>query len=87
MLSSRKVEPDRSKVPKNLVPRQKGDPGDPLQAVAPIPGMVTLVNAKIGDKIEEGDPIITLEAMKMLTTVSAGTSGSFQKFSSRWEIR
>ena len=67
---------DHALAPKNVVTRLKGDANDPLQAVAPMPGMVTEVNAEVGTKIEEGDPIITLEAMKMLTTISATTAGT-----------
>jgi pyruvate carboxylase len=67
---------DHALAPKNVVTRLKGDSSDPLQAVAPMPGMVTEVNAEVGTKIEEGDPIITLEAMKMLTTISASAAGT-----------
>jgi pyruvate carboxylase len=41
-----------------------------------MPGMVTEVNTAVGSKVKEGDPIITLEAMKMLTTISAGMDGT-----------
>ena len=67
---------DQALAPKNAIARLKGDLNDPLQAVAPMPGMVSEVNAEVGAKLEEGDPIITLEAMKMLTTISASTTGT-----------
>ncbi len=67
---------DKAKAPKDLVTRAKGDANDPSQVVAPMPGMVTEINAEVGAKVEEGDPIITLEAMKMLTTVSASQAGT-----------
>lgn len=67
---------DTALAPKNVVTRAKGDQNDPLQAVAPMPGMVTEINAEVGTKVKEGDAIVTLEAMKMLTTISAGTSGT-----------
>ncbi len=67
---------DKAKAPKDLVTRAKGDAKDPAQVVAPMPGMVTEINAEVGTKVEEGDPIITLEAMKMLTTVSASQAGT-----------
>ncbi len=66
---------DRERAPKNLVTRQKGDSKDPLQAVAPMPGMVTGVNVGVGHPVKEGDPLVTLEAMKMLTTISAIQDG------------
>ena len=67
---------DHALAPKDAATRLKGDPNDPLQAVAPMPGMVSEVNAEVGTKVEEGDPIITLEAMKMLTTISASSNGT-----------
>lgn len=67
---------DKALAPKNAVTRQKGDANNPLHAVAPMPGMVTEINAEVGTKVKEGDAIITLEAMKMLTTISASTDGT-----------
>ena len=67
---------DHALAPKDAATRLKGDPNDPLLAVAPMPGMVSEVNAEVGTKVEEGDPIITLEAMKMLTTISASSNGT-----------
>ncbi|HEX7262083.1 MAG TPA: biotin/lipoyl-containing protein, partial [Luteolibacter sp.] len=55
--------------------RPKGDPADPAQACAPMPGMVTEVTASIGQQVKAGDKLIILEAMKMLTTVSASEDG------------
>lgn len=67
---------DHSEAPKDVKARVKGDNNDPKHAVAPMPGMVTEVNTAVGSKVKEGDPIITLEAMKMLTTISAGMDGT-----------
>lgn len=67
---------DKAMAPKNVVTKAKGDQNDPLQAVAPMPGMVTEINAEVGMKVKEGDPIVTLEAMKMLTTISASQDGT-----------
>ncbi len=66
---------DKERAPKNLVTRKKGDAKDPLQAVAPMPGMVTEVAVGVGHPVKEGDPLVTLEAMKMLTTISAMQDG------------
>ena len=67
---------DKSLAPKDTVTKAKGDASDPLQAVAPMPGMITDLAVGVGTKVKAGDPIVTLEAMKMLTTVSAGTDGT-----------
>jgi len=56
--------------------RPKGDPGNPAQASAPMPGMVTEVAVSIGQQVKAGDKLVVLEAMKMLTTVSAGSDGT-----------
>ena len=59
--------------------RAKGDPADPAQACAPMPGMVTEVAVSIGQEVKAGDKLIILEAMKMLTTVSAGSDGTISE--------
>ena len=55
--------------------RPKADPADPLQAGAPIPGIITSVNVSVGTKVAKGDKLFTMEAMKMQTTIYAGTDG------------
>ncbi len=59
----------------SIASRAKGAPADPAQACAPMPGMVTEVAITIGQAVKAGDKLITLEAMKMLTTVSASADG------------
>jgi pyruvate carboxylase len=53
----------------------KGDPGNDRHIIAPLPGMISEVAVKPGDEVKEGDKLVVLEAMKMLTTVSASTDG------------
>ncbi len=55
--------------------RAKGDPNDPAHVCAPMPGMVSEVAVEIGQEVKAGDKLIVLEAMKMLTTVSASADG------------
>ena len=55
--------------------RTKGDPSDVMQSCAPMPGMVSEVAVEIGQEVREGDKLVVLEAMKMLTTVSASADG------------
>ncbi|MCW1883737.1 pyruvate carboxylase [Luteolibacter flavescens] len=55
--------------------RAKGDPSDTAQACAPMPGMVTEIAVSPGQEVKEGDKLVVLEAMKMLTTVSASKDG------------
>jgi acetyl/propionyl-CoA carboxylase alpha subunit len=49
--------------------------GGPAELVAPMPGSVLEVHAEIGASVGAGDPILTLEAMKMEHAVVAPTSG------------
>jgi pyruvate carboxylase len=41
-----------------------------------MPGMVTEVAVSVGQEVKAGDKLVVLEAMKMLTTVSAGVDGT-----------
>ena len=45
---------------------------------APLSGVVIEVLVTVGQKVNEGDPIIMLEAMKMETEIRANTSGTIQ---------
>jgi pyruvate carboxylase len=69
------VVADKSLVTVAKASRPKGDPSSPTQACAPMPGMVTEVAVSAGQEVKAGDKLIVLEAMKMLTTVSANADG------------
>ncbi len=56
-------------------PRVQADPSDPLQVAAPIPGMITSLAVSVGGKVAKGDKLVTLEAMKMYTTINAPAAG------------
>jgi acetyl/propionyl-CoA carboxylase alpha subunit len=47
----------------------------PVELRAPMPGQVLAIHAGAGDAVAHGDPILTLEAMKMEHTVAASRSG------------
>ena len=49
--------------------------GGPADVVAPMPGSVLAVHVAVGDTIAAGDPIVTLEAMKMEHIVAASGPG------------
>lgn len=47
--------------------------------VSPLSGKVVAVNISVGQEVNEGDQVITLEAMKMNTYITAPRSGKVQK--------
>jgi pyruvate carboxylase len=59
--------------------RRVAERGDPGQIGAPMPGTVIGVHCKVGDAVEEGDPLLTLEAMKMETVLRAPAKGKVEE--------
>ena len=51
------------------------------QIIAPMPGRIVLVKAKAGDKVEEGQEILVMEAMKMELALKAPRSGTIENVS------
>ena len=56
--------------------RPQADPENENQIGAPMPGMVSAVVATVGERVKEGDNLLTLEAMKMFTTITAPKAGT-----------
>jgi pyruvate carboxylase len=55
--------------------RQKADRSDPWQIGSPMPGLVVTVAVKVGDAVTAGQKLLSLEAMKMETTIYAERDG------------
>ena len=55
--------------------RRKADDADPGHAGAPMPGLIVGVAVRAGEKVERGDPLFTIEAMKMENAVYAEVPG------------
>ncbi len=66
---------DRSQVAKRP-PQRKMEPGNAKHVGAPMPGTIATVKAMVGKKITKGDLLLTMEAMKMETSVRAETDGT-----------
>jgi pyruvate carboxylase len=66
---------DRSQVAKRP-PQRKVEHGNAKHVGAPMPGTIATVAAKVGTKIAKGDLLLTMEAMKMETSVRAETDGT-----------
>jgi pyruvate carboxylase len=65
---------DKSVKP-TVKPRLKVDPSKPNEVGAPIPGLVTVIPVSVGAKVAKGEKLLTLEAMKMQTTIYAPCDG------------
>ncbi len=48
--------------------------GKPI--VAPLPGTINEIKVKVGDKVNAGDTVVVLEAMKMQNNIEAETAGT-----------
>ena len=66
--------PDSSQVAKRA-PRRKAEAGNAKHVGAPMPGTIGTVAARAGQSVTRGDTLLTLEAMKMETTVRAEQDG------------
>jgi pyruvate carboxylase len=55
--------------------RAKAEPGNPLHVAAPMPGSVVAVLVGVGEEVAAGQKLLTLEAMKMETTLYAERAG------------
>jgi len=67
--------PDRSHVALKP-PRRKADPTNQNHVAAPMPGTVVTVPVAQGGRVTRGDVLVTIEAMKMETTVRADHDGT-----------
>ena len=57
--------------------------GGPAEVVAPMPGSILAVHVVAGDRVEAGDSIATLEAMKMEHAVAATVAGIVTELAAR----
>ena len=53
----------------------KADPANPGHVGAPIPGAVTSIAVELNQRVDKGDKLLVMEAMKMQTTVQSHISG------------
>ncbi len=57
------------------VRRAQADPANAMHVAAPMPGMVVTVAVKTGQSVRSGDPLVSIEAMKMETQIRAEREG------------
>ena len=56
--------------------RPKAEPGNPGQIAAPMPGVVATLAVVVGQAVQPGDMLLTIEAMKMETGLHAEKAGT-----------
>lgn len=59
--------------------REVAEPGNALHVGAPMPGEIVSVAVRAGQKVSAGSPLVSLEAMKMETTVVAEGDGVIER--------
>jgi biotin carboxyl carrier protein len=67
------ITPASVTVPTPHLAAVEANPGDEL---SPLAGVIHTVDVVIGQAVREGDKLVTLEAMKMITTVIAHRPGT-----------
>lgn len=71
----REIEIVDQSIENKAVARVKADVADPTHIGAGMPGMVIGVSIAVGDKVQKGQKLLALEAMKMETVIAAERDG------------
>lgn len=58
---------------------EKADRNNSAHVAAPMPGLVTTIAVEVGQEVKRGDALLTMEAMKMETAVSADRDGKVKR--------
>ncbi len=75
----REIEVIDKSLKATAVANTKADPADPTHIPASMPGMVIGVAVKTGEHVKKGQKLLSLEAMKMETTINAERDGVIEK--------
>ncbi len=59
--------------------RAKAEDGNPRHIAAPMPGAIATVAVKVGQRVHKGSPLVSIEAMKMETALTADRDGVIAK--------
>jgi len=60
----------------NVRARPQAEDGNPKHVGAPMPGTIATVAAHVGQKVAKGEPLVSIEAMKMETMLTAERDGT-----------
>lgn len=74
----RQVRIDDRSVAAVKAPTQKAESGNNRHIGAPMPGIIAQISIRPGDKVIKGDAVMTIEAMKMQTSIRAERDGTIE---------
>lgn len=69
----------RTLLNKKFRERKNWEAPDPSKIISYIPGTIKEVFVKEGQRVKEGDPLVTLEAMKMRNVIASHEEGNILK--------
>ncbi|RAI17721.1 hypothetical protein CH311_17435 [Afifella marina DSM 2698] len=70
--------PDRAHGAGDAARRPKAEAGNADQVGAPMPGVISQIAVKVGEKVTAGDVLLSIEAMKMETAIHADRDGTIE---------
>ncbi|MCF1504351.1 pyruvate carboxylase [Afifella sp. H1R] len=70
--------PDRAHGAADAARRPKAEAGNADQVGAPMPGVISQIAVKAGEKVTAGDVLLSIEAMKMETAIHADRDGTIE---------
>ena len=81
-----KIE-DRTQ-PVSKPPRALAEPGNARHVGAPMPGLIAQISVRAGDEVKKGDALMTIEAMKMQTSIRAERDGRVENVAVQpgWQV-
>ncbi|MGE0799303.1 MAG: pyruvate carboxylase [Lautropia sp.] len=72
----RTVRIRKAGIASSVVARPKAEAGNPTHVAAPMPGMVVTIAVRAGQTVRAGDPLVSIEAMKMESQIRADRDGT-----------
>ena len=62
---------------------EKADSANANHVGAPMPGVISTISAEVGQQVRRGDTLLTMEAMKMETSIKAERDGTIKRVLAR----
>jgi len=62
---------------------EKADSANPNHVGAPMPGVVSTISVEVGQEVQRGDTLLTMEAMKMETSIKAERDSTIKRVPAR----